>query len=116
MHFRPVNLLLLASLGYWATGVGQFLHEKIEHHHDPREVVVSAGKDKPQPLHEADDHDECLTCQTLKAMKAHPPDSPKVPEPSLPAIECAPVPLPDAPQATLVLIHLARAPPFLWAL
>jgi hypothetical protein len=98
MHFRPVNLLLLASFGYWATGVGQFLHEKIEHHHDGGE---------------ADDHDGCLTCQTLKAMKAHPPDSPKVPEPSLPAIECAPLPLPDAPGTPLILIHLARAPPFL---
>jgi hypothetical protein len=112
MGRRILSLVVVTFFAYWASGLGQCLHEEFEHHHDAAEAVASpTGKDKPSPLHEADDHDDCLVCQTVKVMVAHSPDGVTVPEPSLPAMQAPAPPLPDAPVICTPAIHLARAPP-----
>ncbi|MGA2440655.1 MAG: DUF2946 family protein [Tepidisphaeraceae bacterium] len=108
---RALNILLLLSFVYWASGLGECLHERFEHHHEKPQAVESGKKDGAKPLKEADDHDDCLICQTLKAMKAHQPAPPTLPEPALPNVEIAPLPHAEAPVLAFVVFIPARAPP-----
>jgi hypothetical protein len=108
---RPGSILVLLSFVCWSTGLGQYLHEKLEHHHDQPEAVEPPAKDGSKPLKEADDHDDCLICQTLKAMKAHPSPPPTSPQPALPSVQIVPLPPPQAPVLAFVVFIPARAPP-----
>ncbi|MGD0388349.1 MAG: DUF2946 family protein [Tepidisphaeraceae bacterium] len=108
---RVPNILVLLFFVYWASGLGECLHEKFEHHHDEPQAVESGKKDSPKPLREADDHDDCLICQTLKAMKAHQSTPPTLPQPALPSAEIVPLPQPEAPVLAFVVFIAARAPP-----
>jgi hypothetical protein len=108
---RAPNILLLLSFVYWAGGLGQYLHERLEHHHEEPQAVESGKKGSPEPLKEGDDHDDCLICQTLKAMKAHPSTPPTLPQPALPSVEIVPPPRPEAPVLAFVVFIAARGPP-----
>jgi hypothetical protein len=110
---RTLNIFVLLSFVYWASGLGQCLHERFEHHHQPPQAAESAKKDSSKPLQEADDHDDCLICQTLKAMKAHPSPPPTLPQPALPSVEIVPLPRPETPVLAFVVFIPARAPPSL---
>ena len=111
MSRRTLNILLLASFLYWASGLGQCLHERYEHWHPEQAAGATVAKNGAKPFQEADDHDECTTCQTLKAMKARSPDAPKTPEPSLPSVETFCMPHREAPVLSFVVFISARAPP-----
>jgi hypothetical protein len=108
---RTLAIFVVFSFAYWSTGLGQYLHEKLEHHHDEDEAASVPAKDGSKPLKEADDHDDCLICQTLKAMKAHPSPPPASPQPALPSVEIVPPPPPQAPVLAFVVFIPARAPP-----
>jgi hypothetical protein len=108
---RAPNILLLLAFLYWASGLGECLHERFEHHHDEPQAVEPGNNDSPKPLKEADDHDDCLICQTLKAMKAHPSTPPTLPQPALPSVEVNLLPQPEAPVLAFVVFIPARAPP-----
>jgi hypothetical protein len=115
MQRRFLNTLLLASFLYWSSGLGGYLHEKYEHWHPDEQTAadLTPAKDGDKPLQEADDHDECPTCQNLKMMKARAPDAPKAPEPSLLSVETVFLPHRDAPVLSFVVFIPARAPPAL---
>jgi hypothetical protein len=108
---RALNILVLLCFVYWASGLGECLHEKFEHHHDEPQAAQPGKKDSPKPLKEGDDHDDCLICQTLKAMKAHPSTPPTLPQLALPSVEIVPLPQPEAPVLAFVVFIPARAPP-----
>jgi len=113
-----LQILLLAAFTYWATGVAQYLHELIEHHHGITETTFhSAGTrplpaKSPAPAPEPDDHDDCATCQSLKVMKAAPVAPPVIaPEPTLLRHETPPVLRREAPLLAFVVFIPSRAPP-----
>ncbi|MGD0766855.1 MAG: hypothetical protein ABSB42_01395 [Tepidisphaeraceae bacterium] len=112
---RVSNILVLLTFAYWASGLGECLHERFEHHHEKPQAVESGKRDSSKPLQEGDDHDDCVICQTLKAMKAHQPTPPTLPEPTLPSVEIVPLPQPEAPVLAFVVFIPARAPPSLSA-
>jgi hypothetical protein len=110
--YRAAKIFVLAIFINWTTGLGQYLHEKYEHHHpDQAEAAIAPGRNGEKPLKEADDHDDCNICNSLKAMTAHSPDSPKAPEPSLPSFETPFALHWDAPVLAFVVFIPARAPP-----
>jgi hypothetical protein len=109
---RTLNILLLGSFLYWSSGLGGVLHERYEHWHPEQTAAdLAPAKNGGKPLQEADDHDECPTCQNLKMMKARTPDAPKAPEPSLLSVETVFLPHRDAPVLSFVVFIPARAPP-----
>ena len=112
---RTLNILLLGSFLYWSSGLGGYLHELYEHWHPnaQSEADLAPAKNGGKPFHEADDHDECPTCQNLKMMKARSPDAPKPPEPSLPSVDTVFLPRREAPVLSFVVFIPARAPPVL---
>jgi hypothetical protein len=118
---KSILILLLAAFLYWSTGLAQCLHEKYEHSHAPaahatlapigtHAVASKLPPSAPQP----DDHDDCLTCQSLKIMKAA-PSAPPVVAPQLTLLKHAfpPVPETEPPTLSFVLYLPARAPPAL---
>jgi hypothetical protein len=115
MRTRGLQILLLTSFLYWATGLGQCLHERIEHHIGmPINTTVHAAGQKPlpaQPPKEPDDRDDCVTCQALKAMVAHSTPPIALPQPTLPNIEKQPIVHRQAPVIRFVVFLPARAPP-----
>jgi len=116
-----LKILLLAAFGYWATGLAQCLHERIEHGHVVTATTVlphgmhaeqqGTPKQAPQP----DDHDDCVTCQSLKVMKAQPVVPPVLmPQPTLLSHEKPPIIRREPPALSFVVFIPARAPPA-WA-
>jgi hypothetical protein len=111
-----LQFLLLAAFSYWATGVAQFIHEKVEHGHGVVETTLPVAGAKPLPgksqAPEPDDHDDCATCQSLKVMKAAPIAPPMLaPEPTL-LRHAAPLVLErEAPVLSFVVFIPSRAPP-----
>ena len=70
MRRQYLKILLLASFLYWCSGLGGYLHERYEHWHPEQTAAdLAPAKNGGKPLQEADDHDECPTCQNLKMMK-----------------------------------------------
>ena len=86
MTRRITNILVLLAFVYWASGLGECLHEKFEHHHEKPQAVEPGKRDGSKPLKEADDHDDCVICQTLKAMTAHQPCRRHCPSPPCQAL------------------------------
>jgi hypothetical protein len=119
--FKPrqwLKILLLTAFAYWATGLAQYLHERIEHHHGVMATTVlppglhaektGTPKQAPQP----DDRDDCVTCQSLKVMKAQPAAGPVLmPQPTLLRHEKLPIVHREAPVLSFVVFIAARAPP-----
>jgi hypothetical protein len=66
MFRRLIQLLLLASFAFWASGSAAYLHELLEHSHASPAMHASAGISKPgkQGHSEAD----CPICASLAAM------------------------------------------------
>jgi hypothetical protein len=116
-----LQILLLAAFAYWATGVAQYVHERLEHGfgvaktttlHDSTARPVQGNSGGNPPSHEPDDHDDCLTCQSLKIMKAAPVAAPVLaPQPTLLRHESPPILEREAPVLSFVVFIPSRAPP-----
>ena len=120
LHVR-LQILLLITFTYWASGFAQYFHERIEHRHDvaPQTTFHPAGTrhlpaEVPNPAPEPDHRDDCATCQSLKIMKAA-PVAPPVVAPQLTLLEHASPPTlhREPPTLSFVLFLPARAPPAL---
>jgi hypothetical protein len=65
---RWIQLLLLASVAFWATGSAAYLHELIEHTHAPAAYADRAITKASKPGGHRDSEQECPVCASLAAM------------------------------------------------
>jgi hypothetical protein len=87
MRYRWLNIFLLGTFAFWASGAARFAHEQIEHHgHDessqldddddddgPPSAVNAASQTAPHTDTHPDPHSHhpCPVCQMLAAMTVH---------------------------------------------
>lgn len=71
MKLGPVKFLMLAVFAYWASGLGRYLHERIEHCPDAAARARLVAAQGVPSVHAADDsHSEqdCPICSMLAHM------------------------------------------------
>lgn len=128
MRNSPIKFLLLICFAFWATGLAQYAHERIEHGdvagvaHDHRLAIGSHGQDThalrlgarddaPRKDHHPDSHDDCPTCAMFAAMAVRPAMLPPVIAPPQATICRLTVPRHVVPAAPFEQFPPSRAPP-----
>lgn len=70
------SLLMLTCLAFYASGIGGYAHERLEHWHDGEafeSVAAGIGQQSPADHH---NHDDCPVCQMLAGLTATPATAP----------------------------------------
>src|SRR5579862_925340 len=70
MRIRPLHLLLLGALLFWASGAAMNLHERLEHGEAAiAKATAEASHDGNSKHRDPHEHDDCPTCQLLAHMQ-----------------------------------------------
>jgi hypothetical protein len=110
---RPVQFLLIVALLYWASGLGYFVHERMEHE-PPALCAISVADLSKQsfsgPSHSPDD---CPVCQALATMRSDQPVVAVVPIATFEPIGSVVPPVCHVPAHQTLLTIRSRGPPIL---
>src|SRR5438067_6075165 len=94
MNQRPLRIFLLACVTFWATGLAQFTHERLEHGAGQTSSkdfaalgVSTASATIDSACVDGDSHDDCQTCLMLAAMRADRVAAAALPLPVQPLID-----------------------------
>jgi hypothetical protein len=110
---RPVQFLLIFALLYWASGLGYFVHERMEHE-PPALCPVSAADLSRQSFSGAcHSPDDCPVCQALATMRADQPVVAVVPIATLDPIGFVVPRICHVPAHESLLTIRSRGPPIL---
>ena len=113
MARRPVQFLLIFALLYWASGLGYFVHERMEHGEPAVCALAKADLSKPSFSGATHSHDDCPVCQALATMRSGQPVVTVVPIGTFEPIGSVVLPDRQVPaQESLLTIH-SRGPPIL---
>lgn len=113
MARRPVQFLLAFALLYWASGLGRFVHERLEHEPPTLCAVAKADLSRPSFSGATHSHDDCPVCQALATMRSDQPVVTVVPIGTFEPIGFVVPPLCHVPAHESLLTIRARGPPIL---
>lgn len=115
MARRSIQFLLAFAVLYWASGLGGFVHERLEHE-GPALCPIAAGQSSSQsfsgPSHSPDD---CPVCQVLATMRADQPVVTVVPIATFEHVGCVVLPACHVWDYESLLTTHSRGPPALAA-
>jgi hypothetical protein len=106
---RSIQLLLLASFAFWASGSAAYLHELIEHSHAQSAMHADASVSKPGK--QGHSEEDCPICASLAAMHLSPIAPSVAVTSTLLCVGSTPVLNSSDPSSRTVSIPQSRGPP-----
>src|SRR5205807_2117659 len=120
MNARLLRVFLLACVAYWATGLAQFAHDRLEHEGGSAAATstssTAAARVSVAAAPAGHSHDDCPTCLMLATMQAHREAPPAPPAFGRSLIRTVTVHDRTAPPSVYVLLPQSRGPPVVAAL